>query len=144
MNLKPRTLAVACAACFAAVPALADSPPANDSPSFDLLSLLNTKDSPNGLTVRLFDTYEGHVQGYAAVLNPRPAAYSLLSANFRFDISKYVQAGSGGQVALVAHGKNLANTAVWLPDWKDVPGDSIFINRGRTVFLGLEISLRRD
>ena len=43
MNLKPRTLAVACAACFAAVLVLADNPPANGSPSFDLLSLLNTK-----------------------------------------------------------------------------------------------------
>ena len=59
-------------------------------------------------------------------------------------ISKYVPAGSGRQVALLAHGENLANTAVWLPDSKDVPGDSILVNRGRTVFLGLEISLRRD
>ena len=59
-------------------------------------------------------------------------------------ISKYTPAGSDSQVALVAHDENLANTAVWLPEWKDVPGDSIFVNRGRTVFLSLEISLRRD
>lgn len=96
-----------------------------------------------GFTAGFFDVFEGPVPGYSGALNPRPSAYSLLSANLRLDISKYVHAAAQ-RVALVGHAENLANTALWLPDWKDVPGDSIFVNRGRTILLGIEISLKKD
>ncbi len=101
-------------------------------------------ESSNGLTAGLFDVFEGPVTGYSAALNPKPGAYSLLNANLRWDISKYVHTRSANRLALVGHAENLTNTAVWLPDWKDVPGDSIFANRGRTIYLGFEISVKRD
>jgi hypothetical protein len=101
-------------------------------------------ESTNGFTAGLFDVYEGPVSGYSGALNPRPTAYSLLSANIRLNVSKYVHAGSSKGLALVGHAENLANTAVWLPDWKDVPGDSIFVNRGRTIYAGIELSLKKD
>jgi outer membrane receptor for ferrienterochelin and colicins len=101
-------------------------------------------ESTNGITAGLFDVYEGPVSGYSGALNPKPSAYSLLNANLRWDISKYVHAPSANRLALVAHAENLTNTAVWLPDWKDVPGDSIFVNRGRTIYAGIEISLKKD
>ncbi|HEX5229384.1 MAG TPA: TonB-dependent receptor [Bryobacteraceae bacterium] len=101
-------------------------------------------ESSNGLTVGLFDVFEGSAgEGYAAALNPKPVAYSLLNANFRLDLSKHLHLNGPG-LALVAHGENLANTAVWLPDWKDVPGDTIFLNRGRAIFAGIEFSLKKD
>lgn len=97
----------------------------------------------NGLTIGFFDVTEGRVNGYSDALNPNTGAYSLLSANFRLDLSKHIHTGGGTGLALVAHAENLANTAVWLPDWKDVPGDTIFVNQGRTVFAGIEFSLKK-
>lgn len=102
-------------------------------------------ESSSGLTVGLFDVYEGPVSGgYSEAVNPKPTAYSLLNANFRLDLSKHVHTGRGTGLALVAHAENLANTAMWLPDWKDVPGDTIFVNRGRTIFAGIELSLKKE
>jgi outer membrane receptor for ferrienterochelin and colicin len=101
-------------------------------------------ESSDGITAGLFDVYEGPITGYSAALNPRPGAYSLLSANLRLDVSRYLHSGQAHGIALVAHGENLANTALWLPDWKDVPGDSIFVNRGRTIFVGIEFTLKKD
>ena len=46
------------------------------------------------LTAGLFDVFQGPVSGYSGAFNPRPSAYSLLSANLRLDISKFVHAGS--------------------------------------------------
>jgi len=101
-------------------------------------------ESANGFTAGLFDVYQGHVDGYANALNPYPGAYSLLNANLRFDLSKHLLPNSRTGLALVAHGDNLANHAIWLPDWKDRPGDSVFANRGRTVYLGIEVSVKKD
>jgi len=66
-----------------------------------------------------------------------------LNSQLRYDLSRYLHTGRAG-VALVAHGENLMNKAVWLPDWEDTPGDTIFVNRGRTVYVGVEISFRRE
>lgn len=97
----------------------------------------------NGLTIGLFDVSEGGIGGYSGAQNPNTGAYSLVSANFRLDLSKRLHTGRTG-LALVAHAENLANTAVWLPDWKDVPGDTIFVNQGRTIFAGIEFSLKKE
>ena len=101
-------------------------------------------ESLNGLTAGVFDVYQGPVHGYSGSLNPRPGSYNLLNANLRFDVSRYLHAGGDTRVALVAHGENLANTAVWLPDWKNVPGDSTFSNRGRTLYFGIEVSFQTE
>jgi hypothetical protein len=68
----------------------------------------------------------------------------MLNAHVRYDLSKWLPANSRSTVALVVHANNLVNKAVWLPDWKDQPGDSIFFNRGRTVYAGLEVSLKKE
>jgi outer membrane receptor for ferrienterochelin and colicins len=98
----------------------------------------------NGLTIGVFDVSEGAISGYSAAQNPNPGAYSLVSANVRLDLSKYLHTGRDSGLALVAHAENLANTGVWLPDWKDVPGDTIFVNQGRTIFAGIEFSLKKE
>ena len=101
-------------------------------------------ESANGLTASVFDVYQGHIDGYSLALNPTPGAYNLLNAHLRFDLSRHLFPDSRTGVALVAHGDNLENRAIWLPDWKDNPGDSIFANRGRTVYVGLEFSVKKD
>jgi len=101
-------------------------------------------ESANGITVGLFDVHEGGLPGYGAALNPQPGAYDLLNANLRFDLAKCLHTDAAKGLALVAHAENLENHQVWLPDWKDVPGDSIFMNRGRTILVGVEFALKKD
>jgi outer membrane receptor protein involved in Fe transport len=96
------------------------------------------------VTMSLFDDFEGPLHGYTAAINPKPGAYDMLNAHVRYDLSKWLPANSRSTVALVVHANNLVNKAVWLPDWKDQPGDSIFFNRGRTVYAGLEVSLKKE
>ena len=101
-------------------------------------------ESENGLTASLFDVFQGPIPGYSNALNPKPGAYNLLNAHVRFDLSRHLFPDSRTGLALVAHGDNLTNHAIWFPDWKDIPGDSIFANRGRTVYLGIEVSVKKD
>jgi hypothetical protein len=101
-------------------------------------------DSLKGFTASLFDVYEGNLDDYVNSLNPRPGACHMLNAHLRYDLAKLFPSLSGTGVALVAHANNLTDKAVWLPDWKDNPGDSIFSNSGRTVYFGIEFSLRKE
>jgi outer membrane receptor for ferrienterochelin and colicin len=93
----------------------------------------------NGITASLFDVHQGPFSGYSQAVNPKPVAYDLLNSHFSYDLSKYLHSKSAG-IALTARGNDLLNKAVWLPDWKDVPGDSIFFIRGRTVLAGLIVT----
>lgn len=44
--------------------------------------------------------------------------------------------------ALFIRGDNLLNTSIWLPDWGASTGDTLPIVRGRTVYFGLEVTLK--
>jgi outer membrane receptor protein involved in Fe transport len=101
-------------------------------------------ESANGITVGFFDVHEGGLPGYGAALNPQPGAYDMLNANLRFDLAKLLHTNAAKGIALVAHAENLENRQVWLPDWQDVPGDSIFVNRGRTILAGVEFALKAE
>jgi outer membrane receptor for ferrienterochelin and colicin len=101
-------------------------------------------ETTGGFTTSVFDVHEGPLHGYALAQNPKPRAYDLLNANVRYDLSKYLPLNSKTSVALVGHATNLINRAIWLPDWKDVPGDTIFYNRGRTIWTGFEVSLKKE
>jgi outer membrane receptor for ferrienterochelin and colicins len=90
----------------------------------------------NGLTASLFDTYQGPIHGYASTMNPASRAYHLVSSQVRFDISR--------NLAFVAHAENLANRETWAPDWGGNSLDTLPINRGRTVYFGIEFSARKE
>lgn len=94
-------------------------------------------------TGSLFDIYEGHLSPrFTNVLNPPTGAYHLLAAHTRFNVSK--QQGNKPGLAFIARGENLANKQLWLPEWSDNPADTMPVNRGRTVYIGLEISWWKD
>jgi hypothetical protein len=93
-----------------------------------------------GLTASLFDAYQGAIPGYVGAINPAPDARHMLNGQVRFDVSRFLGAGVKQGLSLVAHADNLANTQVWLPDWGDNIGDTIPANRGRTIYIGVEIS----
>lgn len=99
----------------------------------------------NGLTVSIFDNYQGVLQGFrGATVNPGPTAYHLLSSHVRYDLSRYLGSRDKGGIALFAHAENLANYQVWLPDWGNNSGDTMPVNRGRTVAFGVEFALGRE
>ena len=101
-------------------------------------------ESEKRLTVGLFDDHEGPIHGYLGSINPRPGAYDMLNGHLRWDLSKHFAPVSKSAVAFVIHANNLTNKALWLPDWKDQPGDSIFFNQGRTIYAGIEVALKLE
>jgi outer membrane receptor for ferrienterochelin and colicins len=100
-------------------------------------------EAPRGLTVSVFDIYEGAMSGYDAALNPVPAPHHTLNAQVRYDLSKYLGVSRKACLALIGHATDLINKQVWLPDWGDNSGDTIPVQRGRTIYAGIEISSRR-
>lgn len=99
--------------------------------------------SSRGLSGGLFHVFQGPLYGYGPGPNPTPGAYNLMNANLRYDLSKYLPLNSASSLAFVAHGDNLLNTAVWLPDWKDNPSGSTFAIQGRVVYLGIELGYKK-
>ncbi len=89
--------------------------------------------------ISVFDAYEGHLPGYADSLNPRPDAFHSVSAHLRFDLTKHWTQSDKRGVAALLYGDNLTNTPVWLPQWGSGALNTMPYNRGRTLFLGIEI-----
>ena len=97
-------------------------------------------ESQDGFIVSLFDNYQGHLD-YPATVNPQPGAYHLMNLHARWDLSKFTSKFEKGKVALFVHGDNLINKQVWMPDLGGNSGDSIAVNRGRTVYFGVEVAV---
>jgi len=98
----------------------------------------------NGLTLSMFDNYQGVLRGFTHVpVNPGPTAYHLLSAHVRYDLSRYLGSKNKGGIALFAHAENLANYQIWLPD-SGQSDDTAASNRSRTVYFGIEFSLGKE
>ena len=97
----------------------------------------------NGLTASVFDSYDGGVDGYAATLNPRPDAHHLVNALVRLNVSHYWHGRAGRSLALFMEADNVTNQQVWMPDWGGNTGDTIPVNRGRTLYFGVEMSLSK-
>ena len=94
----------------------------------------------NGLTIGLFDIFEGKIEGYDGLLNPTPGSYHLVSLHAQFDFSKYIGGNGKRGLALFVHGDNLANKEIWLPAWGDGLVGTIPVNRGRTIYVGVQAS----
>jgi outer membrane receptor for ferrienterochelin and colicin len=88
--------------------------------------------------ISIFDAYEGHLPGFSDSLNPRPDAFHSVSAHLRYDMTnRWIKNDSRG-LAVVLYGDNLTNTPVWMPQWGSGALNTIPVNRGRTLFLGIE------
>ena len=96
-----------------------------------------------GVTVGVFDTYREAMHGYPSTLNPAPGSSHLVSAQLRFDISKYLHGMGASGLSVVVNADNLTNDQLWLPDLGGGTGDTIPVNRGRTIYVGAELSLNR-
>src|SRR4030095_5553618 len=96
-----------------------------------------------GLTAGIFDNYQGSINGFSSILNPSPSSRHLLSAHARLELAALLKSAQAADVALVINGDNLTNGQVWLPDWGGNTGDTIPAGRGRTVYVGVEMSVGR-
>jgi len=97
-----------------------------------------------GLTIGVFDTYRGVVPGYQLTVNPVVDASHLVNAQIRFDVAHYFQNMGSTGLSFVANIENLTNNSLWLPDLGGGTGDTIPVNRGRTFYVGAELSLNRS
>ena len=96
-----------------------------------------------GLTIGVFDTYRGIVPGYQFTVNPSVDASHLINAQIRFDVARYFQNLGSTGLSFVANIENLTNNSLWMPDLGGGTGDTIPVNRGRTFYVGAELSLNR-
>jgi outer membrane receptor for ferrienterochelin and colicins len=100
-------------------------------------------ESASGITASVFDVYQGHIE-HTNSLNPEAGAYHLLNSNVRFDVSKYLKADVARSMSIFVKGENLTNRQIWFPDWGGNSGDTIAVNRGRSIYFGFEVSLSRE
>lgn len=95
--------------------------------------------SRDGLTLSLFDSYQGKLRGYGQTVNPGPASYHLVSANAMYDLSRFLPVDASHGITVFARADNLADRQVWLPDWGGNTGDTIPAMRGRTIYFGIQV-----
>jgi outer membrane receptor protein involved in Fe transport len=97
-----------------------------------------------GLTLGLFNLSDGPINAFPGTVNPVQGAHNVLNANFRYDLSRYLSTGDRQKLAVVAHGNNLTNRQEWLPGWGFNSIDSIPVQQGRVLYIGLEYSAGRN
>jgi outer membrane receptor for ferrienterochelin and colicin len=118
--------------------------PLNDSPTSPLGAKAGVSyKSRRGWAASIFDIYQGHIDGYPDARNPKSAAYHLVTAHARIPLERTF-GPAAKRLALFAHGDNLLNSTIWLPDWGANTGDTIPVVRGRTLYFGLEVTLKKD
>ena len=88
--------------------------------------------------ISIFDAYEGHLPGFAGSLNPLPDAFHSVSAHLRVDLTRRWLKSEQHGLAANFYGDNLTNTPVWMPQWGSGALNTIPVNRGRTLFMGIE------
>lgn len=96
-------------------------------------------ETQNGVSLSLFDSFQGSLVRYTNTLNPTPTSFHLVSSQVKVDIGRLLDATTSRGVALFVRGENLANRQVWLPDWGGNTGDTIPGLRGRAVYFGVEL-----
>ena len=119
----------------------------NHNPNVQLLTPIPSFSAKAGVSyqagkttdISVFDAYEGHLPGYADSLNPRPNAFHSVSAHLRFDLTQHWAANDKRGIAALLYGDNLTNTPVWMPQWGSGTLNTMPVNRGRTLFFGIEI-----
>ncbi|MES1262387.1 MAG: hypothetical protein ABUS49_11680 [Acidobacteriota bacterium] len=89
------------------------------------------------LTASLFDVLDGPIHGFTATaLNPVGQPNHVVNGFLRYDLRH-------GGAAIVVHGTNLTNHPVWLPS--GITGnDSVPVQQGRVVYVGLEFTTARN
>lgn len=98
--------------------------------------------SEKGATLSLFNIYQGDLdKKYDTQVNPSPGAYNLMNLHCRLNMSKFFGWDISQDLSLLLQVDNLLDKELWLPNWGLLPGNSIPVNQGRTIYFGMEVSL---
>jgi hypothetical protein len=90
------------------------------------------------ITLSLFYIFQGKLDdAYNAPSNPNPDPYHLLSTYCSFDFARFFNLKMPQSLAVFIEGKNLLNRPVYMPDWGGVDTETIPVNPGMTLFVGL-------
>lgn len=93
-------------------------------------------------TVSLFNNYQGELdKKFNTQLNPSPGAYNLMNLHCKLDMNKLAGWNFSRGLSLLLQVDNLLDKEIWLPNWGVIAGNSIPVNQGRTIYLGIEASL---
>ena len=71
------------------------------------------------------------------------AIYDYVNLHLRLDVSDYWRSHSTAGFAVFISADNLTNQQVWMPDWGGNTGDTLPVNRGRTIYFGVELASKR-
>ncbi len=101
------------------------------------------KSEENGLTVSLFDIYQGELDDdrYSTTLNQSPDDYNILNFNSRLQLNDFFDwEPTDREVSLLFYVDNLLDEEIWLPNWGRTLNFSTPRTKGRTAYLGAEVS----
>ena len=98
----------------------------------------------NGVTLSMFDVYQGRIDGYSSSLNPIPAATHMISAHARLDLTRRWLKYSRSGIAVFAQADNLLNHSVWLPNWGYGGVDTIPAHNRRSIYFGVEVWIKGE
>ena len=98
-----------------------------------------------GATLGLYNTYHGvlddkyNTNGF----NPYPSDYNKMDLNCRLNTGKLIGQDKGllNDMTALLRVDNLLDEEIWLPAWGLANGHSMPVNRGRTIYGGIEMSL---
>jgi outer membrane receptor for ferrienterochelin and colicin len=98
--------------------------------------------SEKGVTLSLFNIYQGDLdKKYDTQVNPSPGAYNLMNLHCQFNMNKFFDWNLGQDLSILLQVDNLLDEEIWLPNWGLLPGNSIPVNQGRTIYFGMRLSL---
>lgn len=100
-----------------------------------------------GITISLFDIYQGDLdEKYTQNtfnLNPQAGSYNLLNLYCSADIVKLFGMSTNHGISLFVQGNNILDEQVWTHDYSaSFPSSTIPVNPGRTIYAGLNFSLK--
>jgi len=98
----------------------------------------------HGLSASLFEVSDGTIDGYANSVNPVQGTHNILNGDLRYDLGKRLHFSDRTGMAFVVHANNLTDYRVWLPSWGFTSLDTIPVEQGRVVYIGLRFSAGKN
>jgi outer membrane receptor for ferrienterochelin and colicins len=98
----------------------------------------------HGLSASLFEVSDGSIDGYANSVNPVQGSHNILNGQLRYDLGKLLHFSDRNGMAFVVHANNLTDYRVWLPGWGFTSVDTIPVEQGRVVYVGLQFSAGKN
>ncbi len=94
--------------------------------------------SENGFDAGIFNVYQADLDDkYDSQYNPTTEAYNLLNAHVKYDLNNLLKDKTLQNLSLFVQADNILDEELWLPDWGLIPGKTIPVNQGRTIYVGL-------